>query len=282
MKKIITNSLITLLVLGGASVAFAETYGAMASTSAEASVSTTKETPKPVPSLLERLRMGLGIQKEIKEVKMEAKQNIQEVRVQAREDIKDIRGNKASSTSERKGEIKDIRMQAKENVRDIREKMASSTKEMRGEEMKERVANIFDKTTSRLEATIVREESIMAKIVARIGIIKTAGGKTAVAEGLVAEAKTDFTNARVALDNLKALIATGNVGVSGTGSTSPRVMNDALSKIRKAGGEVEKDIKAGHKALIKAVSSLMKLPQDRQNATSTSVKVGEESKVNSY
>ena len=170
--------------------------------------------------------------------------------------------------------MKDTRAEIKE----VREKMASST-EKRNETMKKRADNVFDKTTSRMEATIEREEIIMAKITARIEKIKMAGGKTASAEKLVAEAKTDFVAARVALDSLKALVDTGNVGVPGTASTSIMVMNDILAKMKAAGKEAEKDIRLGHQSLMKAVGVLRGVSELR-NATSTEkIKTNAEVKI---
>lgn len=271
----------------GGVMAYAQETGVTADSETEvkteASVSTTnttKETPKPAPSLLQRLRAGLGVRKEIKEVRTEAKVEVKNIKTQTKEAVRDVRAT-ASSSIEKRGEIKDIRVQAKEDLKDVRANLASSTKGIRVEAKKERVSNIFDKTVSRLEATIVREETIMAKIVARIGVIKAAGGNTADAEKFVAEAKVSFANARVALENLKALVATGNVGVTGTASTSIQVMNDTLSKMRKAGAEVEKNIRAGHNALVRAVGSLIKLPQNRPSAsTTTNVNVEGSAEVN--
>lgn len=273
----------------GGVMAYAQETGVTADSETEvkteASVSTTnttKETPKPAPSLLQRLRAGLGVRKEIKEVRTEAKVEVKNIKTQTKEAVRDVRATAASSSIEKRGAIKDIRVQAKEDIKDVRANLASSTKGIRVEAKKERVSNIFDRTVSRLEATIVREETIMAKIIARIGIIKAAGGNTADAEKFVAEAKVSFTNARVALGTLKALVATGNVGVAGTASTSAQVMNDTMSKMRKAGAEVEKNIRAGHNALVRAVVSLIKLPQNRPNAsTTTNVNVEGSAEVNS-
>lgn len=154
-----------------------------------------------------------------------------------------------------KAEVKkEVRTEVKENIQEQREENVSTTKtDGEAEALIERkISNRFDKMTARFEATIVREESIMARISSRIEKIKSAGGKTEVSEKLVAEAKIHLSEARTAYENLKVVV---NAAISAevTASTTTRAN---LEGIKKATAEVEKHLREAHKALVKAVASL--------------------------
>ena len=172
--------------------------------------------------------------------------------------VKNLKTKVASSTAEMKA-----RMEEK------RKEVASSTKdrmEKKSEMIQNRIENRFDKMVTRLEATIVREETIMAKIVARIEKIKILGGKTADAEKLILEAKGHLTEARTALDLLKTVSA--NVSAQETGSTTPKVMRESMTSLKKAAMNVEMHLRLAHKALEKSIGALRGSSQ-LNNATST-------------
>ena len=158
-----------------------------------------------------------------------------------------------------------MKKEMKGEMKDAREKMASST-EKRGEMMKRYSVNVFDKTASRLLATIEREEIIMAKILARIERIKADGGKTTEAEKLVAEAKVHFAEARVALETFKTLV-NNTPAAQDTVSTST-ITKETLTNVRKVAKEIDKHLREGHKALQKTIGILRGV-SELHNATST-------------
>jgi hypothetical protein len=262
MKKIISNSLIAMLLLNGA-VAFAEVEGqvntgAGAVTNADTGgagmqVKTGADLkpgmPRPLPPP--------PLKGEIKTVRTEAKAEIKDLRVEAKGEIKDIRTNMSSTTRmEDRGEIKNIRANLASSTKDKREEAREKVADL----VKNRVEKRFGQMFRRLQATIEREEGIMARVVTRIDKVKAEGGKTADAEKFVAEAKMHFDEAQTALDNLKLTAqASASLEVSETGAavTPPATTTkQTLENLKKSASEVEKHLREGHKALENAVKSL--------------------------
>ncbi|MFZ2621140.1 MAG: hypothetical protein WAX85_01440 [Minisyncoccia bacterium] len=211
MKKILSNTMMALLVFGG-SIAFAETGG-----------SGTLPPPRPLQ------------------------------------------------------QIKDARIEAKGEIRDIKEKLASTTKDLRGEikdnikgkiedRMEKRIDNRYNRMLTRFQATIDREITIMGKINTRIEKIKANGGNTTEAENYVATAKTMLDKAKADLEILKGLSITQ--ATQENSSTTIKALRDGLMAMRKAGGDVEKDLRDAHKNMEKAVGSLRGVSQ-LHNASST-------------
>jgi hypothetical protein len=150
----------------------------------------------------------------------------------------------------------------KEEIKDLREKMASTSKELKGEVMEKKAENEFTKMNTRLEATIDREEAIMTKLSSRIEKVKSEGGKTTEAEGLVLEAKTNFEDARADL----AVLKTQSETITATSTKS--TVKETLTLLRKSTEEIKTHLQNGHVALEKALGSLKGLSQMR-TATST-------------
>jgi chromosome segregation ATPase len=223
MKRITLHTLVASLILSMGVVAYAETG----------------ETAKPqntraIPPQVQALR---------KEV--ETKRN----------EIKEVRSAATSTIKEKRDEIKDMR-------EDMREERASTTRERVGENVQRKAENIFTKMNTKFEATIEREESIMAKLSTRIDKIKTAGGNTTEAEKLIADAKTHFDAARTSLATLK----TDTEAV--TAQTATDLKKEELKKLKADADDVQKHLREGHSALEKSLGSLKGLSQ-MKTATST-------------
>jgi len=224
MKKFIVNSLITTIALSGAVTAFAEN-DITAELDTTISVSATTSRPRPVKAM------------------MEAKNEIKE---------------RIASSSETRKENR------QENREDRRERMASSSgvrkenREDRKENIKDRIVSRFKKMFDRFQSTIDRQTMIMGKINTRIEKVKAAGGNTTEAEKFSGEAKMHLEKAQSALNLLKST-ATSTVEIDAqvnASSTTPTTTPVTLKKMQKIGGDVEKHIRATHKALENSLKSL--------------------------
>lgn len=178
-----------------------------------------------------------------------------ETATERKEDLIDLRNKISSSTEE-----------AKARVEAAREKIASSTTAQKIEDALRKLSKNIGNVVDRLEATIEREEAIMAKIVSRIEKIKAIGGQTADAEKLVTVAKNDLSEAKTALQNLK--VATTGVITEPTASSTKDIFPGGKNTIKKASSEVEKYLREAHQALQKSVGSLKGVSQ-LKNATTT-------------
>lgn len=146
---------------------------------------------------------------------------------------------------------------------------ASSTLEKnikREDEIKKRAEHRFSKMVARFDATIQREEAIMVKINSRIEKIKTVGGKTTDAEGLVVVAKTHLDKAKTALVSLKA--SADSAITQDISATSTGITKNTLTAMKKAGADIEKELRETHKAMQKTIGVLRGLSQ-LNNATTT-------------
>lgn len=236
MKKNILKTLITLLAIGGATLALAETdiqnsTSGNTETGGTVNTSNTNTKLKPLPPRpLQQLR-----------------------------DIK----------KDARAEIKDIRQDARMEVKDLKERMASSTAELKDrmkENIQNRIQHRFDKMLARFQATIEREEKIMAKIVSRIEKIKANGGDVGDSQKNIDEAKGHIAEAKTALESLKT---TSNIEISQEIASSTReALKNSLDAMKKAGRDVEKHLRLAHKALQKTIGVLRGVSQ-LHNATST-------------
>ncbi len=241
MKKLILNSLITIIALGGATVALAQDTGTLPPPQ-NASTSGVKP-PRPVKAMMDDKR------------EMELK-------------------NKMASTAEaRKDKLASTTERLKEKREDIKDRIASGTEKMkeRMEDRRERimkeVKRQFDKMLRRIEATIQREESIMSKLNTRIEKVKTGGGNTTEAEKLTAEAKTHIESAKTDLANLKLTASTTAQNLS---TTTDTVKKENLEKMKGIEKGIEKHLKEAHKMLEKALGSLKGMSQlNNGKATTT-------------
>lgn len=246
MKRTTSYVLITaLMLLTGVP---AHTVGAETTVNVSTEVTTEtgvrKPDPKPLPP----------------KTVMEARKEIKDARAEVRGEVKAIR-------KEVKAEIKGKREEQKEEVKDLRDKMASTTKAVRGEAIQNRVGDMLQKMNVRFEATITREESIMAKLNVRIEKIKAEGKiSTVVAEKLAAEAKTHFDEAREALTALQTISTSASASAAAT-STIATVGKPLLQNLNKGAQEVEKHLRKGHLALEKALLSFK--VGVKSNATTT-------------
>ena len=159
---------------------------------------------------------------------------------------------------ETKKEIKDVRQENKMEIRDLKSKMASSSDIKRGDIMKKRIGNHFEIMIIRINATIERQEALLARIVSRIEKVKAAGGNTAEAEKIVSEAKDHIANAKKLLEELKLKIeANASVDVSLMSSTT----RNTLLGMRKFTLEIEKELRFVHSSLMKIVGLLRGMSQ---------------------
>jgi myosin heavy subunit len=230
MKKTISlYCMIAFLALSNSSVAFA-----LSTTVNDIPPAGTKVIPPNVREMLEK-------QKEMKG--------------QVRDDIKDVREKIASSTAEMRGEIKDLRVQN-----------ASSSEAMK-KALKMQIQNRFKEMLSRMEATIVREETIMIKLSGKIAKLQAAGQNTDTANKYMLEAQAHLKEARDSLEALKATIATPTLQGTDTTTSTSTLAKTALINLRKASSDVEKHVREAHKAMNKAVESLRGGPG--KNASTT-------------
>lgn len=175
-----------------------------------------------------------------------------------------IQSVRASTTQE----IKQRLEERNNEIRNLKAKFASSTKEKRDqkqETLRKVAEQKIRKMLERMQATIDRELSIMAKIVTRIGKFKNAGGNTSESEKYVVEAKTHFDEAQSILNALKKASSTLATIIDPSIASST---NKDLGKVKNIVSEVENHLKLGHIALVKAVINLRGL-SDRQKATTT-------------
>jgi chromosome segregation ATPase len=239
MKKIILNSLLAVLVLGGAPVAYARD-GVM---HMDMPASSTEGKPQPI------------------------KAAVQAKREAGQEKIQDIK-QKMASTTEVKKDLKQKLASTTEDKRELRQKIASTTAEKRDERkelIKTRIENKFGKMFARYQATIDREREIASKITARIEKIKANGGTTTEAEKFVAEAKTYLDEAQKQLDTLKTTAMNDSQIAS---STTTSIAKETLSAMKKANQDLEKNLRSAHQSLQKSVGSLKGMSQ-LKNASST-------------
>lgn len=148
---------------------------------------------------------------------------------------------------------KEVRTETKEETGNLRQRMASSTQAKKLEQVKRKVANRFDKMSERFQATIEREEGIMAKIVSRMEKIKTAGGKTEIAEKFIIEAKIGLEAAKVSLVSLQASAET-TANLEATASTTEA--RKSLIALQRVAAILEQQLRDIHKSLEKALASL--------------------------
>lgn len=214
-------------------------------------VNTQQVKPKPIKALVE----------ERKEVRQNLASTTKAIRTEAKEKVQDIKEKIASTTQARK-----------DRIEDIKDKRASST-EARKENAQERFARIkeqlaknFGNMVERIQATIERQEKIMAKINTRIEKIKSEGGSTTEAESHVANAKTNIDKSKVALEALKTSSSNAANNLS---STTVAVKKETMDKMREENKKITDGLKEAHRSLEKAVTSLKGLSKIAPNATTT-------------
>jgi gas vesicle protein len=244
MKKIIYGSLIATLLFTGA-VALADESGAEVNAEVKLEASTSRSFP---------VRLFQSVVNQIKSVRQESK-------TENKDERKDV-----------KGEVKTAREDMKENIKDIRMNFASSTMAKKLElklDVARRIAtNRYNVIVKRYGAALQREAAIMDRINSRIGKVKTAGGDTSVAEGFVAEAKTHYDAAAVALQTF----STDMAFATSTQASSTSVSKQEVSKLKKDSQVVELHLKEGHASLVKAIAALFKLKIGLEATTSAEVK----------
>lgn len=153
--------------------------------------------------------------------------------------------------------LKELQAAAKDEIKTVRENLASSTKEIRDEmktNMRERALGRLTKMTDRLQATIDRENNILARINSRITKVKNAGGNTTVSEKASLDAAWNLNLATTSLASLKSLTVTATANI--TASSSPEISKSDMTKLRKAASDVEKYIRLAREDMIKAITSL--------------------------
>lgn len=250
MNKFIFSLAITLVALSASPVAFAEDTGeAVQTTSA---VNTPETKPRPVKALVE----------ERKDIRQNMASTTKAIRTEAKDRIQDVKERIASTSEARK-----------EKVEDMKNRIASSTQarkenaQERFARIKEQLAKNFRNMVERIQATIERQEKIIAKINTRIEKIKSGGGNTSEAEGYIAEAKTNIDKAKVALETLrtKSLEASNNLS-----STTVAVKKETMDKMREENKKITDGLKEAHRSLEKAIASLKGLSSIAPNASSTS------------
>lgn len=254
MKKIIIFGLIAFVTLG-TSQTFAQTESVAGEAAVTVETQIDVKTERPVEKPIQKIREVMNSRKE---VNTEAKKDIRAIKTERKEDLKDLRGKLASSTLETKNKMEDRRT-----------KMASSTetrKSEKRENMENKINKNLQKVVERFDATILREESIMVKIVSRIEKIKAAGGQTSEAETLVAEAKLNLTEASSKLTTLKLSVSAATA--EETTSSTASVKKETLESTKNVGKEIENSLRKAHQALQKSVGSLKGVSQ-LKNASTT-------------
>ena len=173
-------------------------------------------------------------------------------------------------------EIKTVRANATAEIKTIRENVASTTQEMKDRikaEVKKQVGERYGRMIERLGATIAREESIMARINSRIEKVKTAGGKTDVAEKLMVTAKSELDVAKASLatiTNGTETIVTLELNASSTGA------RNSLESLRKSAKNLEGHLRLAHNAMVKALGSLRGMSSTKPENQATSTKINTE------
>ncbi len=171
--------------------------------------------------------------------------------------------------------LRAAKAEVKDEIKGIKESLASTTLRSRIEiknntkaRAEERIENRYEKMIVRLQATIDRETSIMAKINARAAKIKANGGNTTEAEKFTLEAKVHLDEASVALANLKTLASVQ--AAAENSSTTAKTLRDGLTAMRKAGGIVITSLRDAHGSLVKSVRSLRGIRLNVSATTTTS------------
>ncbi|MBI4155948.1 MAG: hypothetical protein HY507_01810 [Candidatus Zambryskibacteria bacterium] len=249
MKQFISKILIASLVLGGGAIAYAE------ETSADATANVQTET-KPA-TFIQTLKARL---QGVKDVRVQTKTDIKNVRSEAKDKIKETREGMASTTE---GTRKEIKTEKREKMEEKKSEMA----EKRAEKAKEKIENRFEKMNARFRATIERIENIMVRVNARIEKIKNAGGNTAAAEKLAAEAKMHLDLAKASLIKLKETADT-TVSLETSLETKTKAKASLIS-LKTIAKELETHLRESHVMLEKAVGSLKGLSQIKPAETKT-------------
>ena len=234
MKKLIISGTITALLFGSPILALAEDT-MEAHMEIQTGINASTSRPKPP-------------------IKNDAKLKVQ-----------DLKGKVASSMEDRKDKMASTSMKLSDKRDEMKDRMASSS-ENRKENVREFLRKKFDKMLKRIEATIKRQEEILAKINSRILKIKAGGGNTTEAEKLTAEAKVKIDLAKTAFANLST---TTNNGVNDFSTTTENIKKDTMEKMRASEKSIETSLKQAHNLLEKALGSLRGL-SELHRATSTS------------
>lgn len=153
---------------------------------------------------------------------------------------KEVRQNMMEKRAEIKEEVKEKREEAKAN-------MAERRAEIKEEVKNKRVDNKINAVHLRFQATIERQEGIVARIESRLAKIKADGGNTTEAEKILSEAKGHITEAKTALENLKT------VAGAGAATTTPQASFESL---KAASAEIQKHLKASQDSLAKLVERM--------------------------
>jgi chromosome segregation ATPase len=240
MKKLIINSLITVVALGSATVALAEDTAVQTTATVNASASGVKP-PRPAKAMVEnRIASSTEKRQERMEDRKERIASTTERMQEKREEMKD----RLASSSEKR----------QERVEDRKERMMKELKRQ------------YDKMLKRIEATIQREETLMGKLNDRIAKIKAAGGTTAEAEKMTADAKVHIDAAKTDLASLKLSASTTAQTLS---TTTNAVKKENLDKMREIEKGIEKHLKEAHKLLEKAVGNLKGMSQLKNGKATT-------------
>lgn len=174
-----------------------------------------------------------------------------EVKNERQEDLR----NKIASTT----------LNTKARIEEARARMASSTVK-KVEDRARKLGLNLEKMIARFQATIEREELIMAKIVSRIEKIKALGGETKDAESKVEEARINIDEAKDALLTLEQMLEL----LSGSGSeiVEKTSNKESWETAREEAKQVEENLREAHKELQKSVGSLKGMSQ-LKNASTT-------------
>lgn len=240
---------VVLIAVSASYVNAEETNEAVETTSA---VVNPELKPRPVKALVE----------ERKELRQNTASTTKAIRTEAKDKIQEVKSRIASTTEARK-----------DKMEDVKNRMASSTQarkenaQERFTRIKEQLAKNFRNMLERIQATIERQEKIMAKINTRIEKIKSEGGSTGEAEGHVANAKVNIDKAKVALEALKTSSTNAANNLS---STTVAVKKETMDKMRDENKKITEGLKEAHKSLEKAIGSLKGLSRIKNpNATTT-------------
>ena len=186
MKKTILKGLITVLALGGATFAYAETASST--------------PPRPLQKL--------------KDARMEAKNEFKDVRQDAKMEIKDIRGKLASTTKEMKDEIKDkVKDNIKNRIENRYEKMLVRFQATIDREnaimvkINSRIAKIKTEggNTSDAEKSVSDAKILLDKAVVDLAALKTLSDTQATMENASTTLK-DLRNGRDAMRKAGAVV----------------------------------------------------------------------------
>ncbi len=169
-----------------------------------------------------------------------------------------------NSSSTIKDQIRSVRQDARSEIKNIASSTQAQVNALR-DLIRNKVEKRYGKMFDRFQATIDREIAIMAKINSRIEKIKANGGTTTEAEKLVASAKINIDEAQKDLDALKVL---ANSDKEIASSTTDKLSTTTLASLRKSTQEIEKELRAAHRDLLKSVGVLRGVSQ-LNNASST-------------